>query len=465
MATVPPNWYPDPQDTAFLRYWNGTEWTDTRAPASAEATAEQPQPAVAQAGKVPLLGARAYAKRQSQVLAEALADNQRLRAQLDSTGGLEIIELQRLRNQLAAQITAEQAQLDDLRSQLIKTREEQVLQEVGIYEYRHPLSDAVGFRDALTHLQGEIKEMARRDGGAIQASTAWVVGDSASKGRKMIREYSTLMLRAYNAEADNLVRGLKPHKLPNAQQRLNKVAEILERLGETMQLQVAPKYHALRHQELELTADYLEILARQKDEEREQRDKLREENNVRRELAREREALERQQQHCVNDLTELEAAGNTDTARAGDLRAELEDLESRLTVVKTKEENIRAGCVYVISNIGAFGEGVIQIGVTRRHDPRDRIRELSSAAVPFKYDLHTMFFDYDAVGIEEEMHRLLADRRVNKVNKRREFFHTTPAEVRDHLQKLTGQLIVFNEIAEATEFRQSRAAERAADQE
>lgn len=457
MNTTPPNWYPDPQRAGFLRYWNGTDWTSDQAPAPAADATEQAQNSGQQAPKVPLFGTRAYAKRQSQELTDVTAENQRLRAHLASIEGLEIADLHRLRDQLAAQVTEQQASLDSLRTQVINTQEEQVLQEIGIYEYRHPLSDSVAYRDALKHLQGEIKALARRDGGAIEASTTWTVNGSATEGRKMIREYSMLMLRAYNAEADNLVRSLKPYKLHSALERLDKIAFTIERLGKTMQLRVAPYYHAFRRRELEMTADHLEMLARQKQYERDERDRLREERKAHEELARERAKLEQQQQHYRDALTALEVAHKMDTAGADDLRARLEALELAITTITNREANIRAGYVYVISNIGAFGEGVVQIGLTRRYDPADRIRELSNASVPFRYDVHALFFDDDAAGIEEELHRRLANRRVNQVNQRREFFYATPTEVREHLQTLTGQLLEFNELAEAVEYRQSRA--------
>ncbi|MEU4341489.1 DUF4041 domain-containing protein [Nocardia sp. NPDC023852] len=456
MSTVPPNWYPDPQDEGFLRYWNGMVWTGDRVPVPAS---NQNQHGVAQSARVPLFGARAHARKQSQDLAEALADNQRLREHLEQLGGLEVAELQHLRDQLAAQVTDQQVLLDSLRNEVIHTRDEQVLQEIGIYQYRHPLSDAVAYRDTLKQLQGLIKEVARRDGGAIEASTTWTVNGSVTEGRKMVREYSKLMLRAYNAEADNLVRALKPYKLPTALERLNKIASTIERLGKTMQIRVAPPYHELRCRELTMTADHLEVLARQKEYEREQRDRLREERRAHEELARERARLEKQQEQYRGDLAALEAAGK-DTSDVADLREKLEALERAIASVVNRADNIRAGYVYVISNIGAFGEGVVMIGLTRRFDPWDRIRELGNTSVPFKYDVHAMFFDDDAVGIEDEMHRRLADKRVNRVNNRREFFYATPAEVREHLQTLTGRLVQFDELAEAVEYRQSLAAAR-----
>src|SRR5262245_18784898 len=123
--------------------------------------------------------------------------------------------------------------------------------------------------------------------------------------------------------------------------------------------------------------------------------------------------------------------------------------------------NIRAGYVYVISNIGSFGENLLKIGMTRRLDPWDRIRELSDASVPFNFDIHALFFSKDAVGIEQAIHEKLSASRVNLVNRRREFFRTTPAEAKSHLALLAGELLQFQEIPEALEYRQCLALTQA----
>ncbi|MEV6772048.1 DUF4041 domain-containing protein [Nocardia sp. NPDC051030] len=465
MSTAPANWYPDPQNPGYLRYWNGNEWTGDSVPDPAAHIPAQPPPRVPPPAKVPIFGTRAYAKRQSQDLTEALAEIQRLRAALASFGGLEVAELQRYREQLAAQITAEQAHLDSVRTQVINTQEEQVLQEIGIYRYRHPLSDVVAYRARLDQLQGDIKSAAARDGGAIEASQSWQVNGSAAQGRKMIREYSKLMLRAYNAEADNLVRSLKPYKIDTALERLDRLATTIERLGETMKLRVTPWYHQLRRRELELTSDYLEKLARQKEAERDERDRLREERKAQQEIEREQQRLEKQHQQYASALAALEAAGNTDSARGRDLQDKLADLEQKRTALANRAGNLRVGHVYVVSNIGAFGENMVQIGMTRRLDPDDRISDLNNSSVPFKYDVHAMHFDLDAAGIEEELHRRLAHKRVNLVNSRREFFRVTPAEVREPMQELAGELLVFTEFPEAEDYRRSLEAARRTNQQ
>jgi hypothetical protein len=133
-------------------------------------------------------------------------------------------------------------------------------------------------------------------------------------------------------------------------------------------------------------------------------------------------------------------------------------VEKAIADVDYRVANARARYVYVISNVGAFGERMIKVGMTRRLEPRDRIRELSDASVPFNFDTHALFFANDAVGIEAEMHRRLADRRVNRVNLRREFFYATPGEARDLLAELAGELLEFEEFPEAVEFNQSRNA-------
>ena len=123
--------------------------------------------------------------------------------------------------------------------------------------------------------------------------------------------------------------------------------------------------------------------------------------------------------------------------------------------VDFRAANHRAGYVYVISNLGAFGEHMIKVGLTRRLEPLDRIRELGDASVPFGFDVHALFFANDAVGIEAEMHRRLADKRVNRVNVRREFFYATPNEALVHLRDLAGDVLTFEETPEAIEYRQS----------
>jgi hypothetical protein len=208
-------------------------------------------------------------------------------------------------------------------------------------------------------------------------------------------------------------------------------------------------------QELELTADFFLMEAEEKEEERAERERMREERKAQQEMERERAKLEKERQHYENALNALVANG--DEEGASRLREQLGEVQRAIEDVDYRAANVRAGYVYVVSNIGSFGEDVVKIGMTRRLDPEDRIHELSGASVPFNFDVHAMFFSKDAVGIETTMHQRLASKRVNQVNMRREFFKVTPLEAKAHLAELAGELLQFNDTPEATEFRESVA--------
>ena len=436
--------------------------------------------------QIPFFGARAKARK----LATELQD---LRTQTAALGTLSVAELQARRDALEREIAEQterlthertaavadlereaaehrdgllaterkaknergelEARLIELHGQIAVTEETAVLQEVGVYEYRHPLTDAVAYQAELKQLKDRIRTMCRKDGGAIHGTTDWTVNGSAAQGRKMVRETSKLMLRAYNADADVLVRGLKPYKLDSAIDRLTKTAATIAKLGTTMSIHITTDYHAVRIRELELTADFLAKREEKKERERAERERLKEEQRAQRELEAERKRLEKEQTHFQTAYEALVAKGDDEGALR--LKSQLEDVERAIEDVDYRVANVRAGYVYVISNLGAFGERIVKIGMTRRLDPQDRVRELGDASVPFRFDVHALHFSADAVGIETELHKRFNDRRVNRVNGRKEFFYATPHEVKEQLKDLAGEMLTFDENAEAIEYRQS----------
>ncbi|WP_255922499.1 DUF4041 domain-containing protein [Streptomyces humicola] len=262
-----------------------------------------------------------------------------------------------------------------------------------------------------------------------------------------------------NAEADYAGRSMRPHRLASLVDRLDKSRATVARLGATMQIRISDSYHRLRVRELELTADYLAKQEEEKERRRELRERQREEEKLQREVERERARLAKEQAHYRGALQRLRAAsegGAVDEAEVAQLEQQLAEHDAAMAAVDAREANIRAGYVYVISNIGAFGESIVKIGLTRRLEPMDRVNELGDASVPFRFDVHALIFSEDAVGLERTLHQEFDDRRVNRVNLRREFFYVRPAEVREALQRFAGQhLLQFREEAEAPEWRAS----------
>lgn len=336
---------------------------------------------------------------------------------------------------------------------LIELSDQQVLQDVGIYRYHHPLENAAAYRERLSALEGEVDTIIK-SGRAVLAADLFTWDGSLAKGRKMVGDLSKLMLRAYNAEADNCVRSLRSGNVVTARKRLESAVASIERLGAMMQMRINPDYHGLRIQELELTADFQMKVQEEREAAREERELLREQRRAEQELAAEKERLEKEKAHYVSALAALRGKG--DDAAADELEARLSDIEDAIEANDYRIANIRAGYVYVISNIGAFGPNVVKIGMTRRLEPLERVHELGDASVPFRYDVHVLHFSDDAITLENELHKAFADRRVNFVNERREFFFATPAEVRTILDQKAGGLLEFNEAPVADEYFQSK---------
>ncbi|WP_375341842.1 DUF4041 domain-containing protein [Luteolibacter soli] len=332
----------------------------------------------------------------------------------------------------------------------VATDDDAILQEVGIYRYHHPLEAAADHQGRLNALDAEIA-LAVKFGHAIEKSNLFTYDNSLAKGKKMSDDLGKLMLRAYNAEAESSVRSLRAGNVVTAKDRLERSREAIAKLGKMMEMRISEVFHGLRIREIELTADFLMKKQEEREAAKEERARLKEEMKVAAELAAERERLDKERNHILNALQTLQTQGSTDRA----LEEKLAMIDDAIASNDYRAANIRAGYVYIISNRGAFGADVVKIGLTRRLEPLTRVDELGDASVPFRFDVHCLFFSEDAVTLEAELHAHFASRRLNQANLRKEFFFATPAEVREVLRSKLGNLLEFNEHAEATDYHQS----------
>lgn len=191
------------------------------------------------------------------------------------------------------------------------------------------------------------------------------------------------------------------------------------------------------------------------------REQMRQEAEERKALEAERKKVVQEELKYNNEIEKLkEQLAEANDSELEKLNARILALQSQLADVVIKKEEIsnlangKAGNVYVISNLGSFGENIFKIGMTRRLNPQDRVNELGDASVPFKFDVHSFIFSDDAVSLENKLHSILNEKRVNKVNMRKEFFYTTV----DELEQLVTEIeptAEFNKTMLAEEFRQS----------
>jgi predicted nucleic acid-binding Zn-ribbon protein len=282
-----------------------------------------------------------------------------------------------------------------------------------------------------------------------------------------------LMVIALRAELQNILYDLKYEKLDQAVEKVKVVTrKYLQIAGEGNKSIVGTLTRFIGEIEylfidaVKIEYNYYVKKEQARQEQLALKQQMREEAEERKLLEQQRKKIEQEESKYQSEIEKAnEALSSTeDEAQIAALKSRILELQGQLSDVTIKKDEIsklqngKAGNVYVISNLGSFGENVFKIGMTRRMDPQDRVDELGSASVPFKFDVHSFIFSDDAVSLENKLHTILNDKRVNKVNMRKEFFYSTL----DELETLVNELdptAEFNKTMLAEEFRQSQSTD------
>jgi hypothetical protein len=299
---------------------------------------------------------------------------------------------------------------------------------------------------------------------AAVCHTQWEVNGSRVEGRKQINQTLKLMLRAFNGECDAAIVKVKYNNVKVMESRILKSLEVVNKLAEVQQCYIAPDYFNLKLQELYLVHEYQEKAYEEKEEQRRIREQMREEEIARREIERALQEAERDEARYAEALRKArEEVEKAVGEKQQKLYGQIEELQRKLNEAQVNRERAiaraqmtRSGHVYVISNIGSFGDDVFKIGMTRRLDPLDRVRELGDASVPFQFDVHAIIYSEDAPGLETKLHQIFHHRRVNLVNERKEFFRVTIEEIAEAVRRHDAS-IGITLAAEAVEYRKTLA--------
>jgi hypothetical protein len=246
-------------------------------------------------------------------------------------------------------------------------------------------------------------------------------------------------------------------------ERIHKGFEAINELGGVMKISIAPEFLKLKLAELRLEHEWEEKKKAIAEEQRLIREQMREEERAQREAEKAQEDAEAEETRFQKALDKARVElGKAKGAEHQRLTDKLLDLERQLTEAQAKSvrakslaQLTKAGYVYVLSNVGSFGEGVFKIGMTRRATPMDRVKELGDASVPFQFDVHAMVYCDDAPGTETAFHQQFAQRSVNLVNMRKEFFRVDLTEM-EQFAKQKGLSMSFTKLAEAREFRETQ---------
>jgi len=351
------------------------------------------------------------------------------------------------------------------------------LVEVGYYEPRYEFEDLPSYEAELQRIRDKQKAMLREDGTGNNKSkaSAYATQDltyngSSAKGRAAQKKTLKLILRAFNGESDSFIARVNYRNVDAMEKRIRSAFDAINAITQKYDFcELNPRYMELRLQELQLVYEWEEAKQREKEEQAKIRAQMREEEKAAREAekaqqqadkeeAKYQELLEKAQQEAVS-------AGEKDKAK---LNSKIEELQQRIAEIEEKKRAIsqamltKTGHVYIISNVGSFGENIYKIGMTRRLEPMDRVKELGDASVPFPFDVHAMIRTSDAPSLENALHRHFEMRRLNLENERKEFFRVSIDEIREELDQLKSDLGIDSELrltllADAKEYRMSEA--------
>lgn len=351
--------------------------------------------------------------------------------------------------------------ISNKKSEIVSLDDEILVQEFGLYEPYFDFANALDYKEELAKIRSKQKELIKNKT-AVSGATEWTVNGSASKGKKMVSDTQKLLLRAFNTECDELVAKVKYTNFDASLNKIYKSAEAISKLGTIMHISINSNYLDLKIKELRLAFEYQQKKQEEKEAQKAARAEMREAARLQKEIEAQRKKIEKEQTHYQTAYDHLlrqieQNPGNADLLKKKDeLENQLNDIDKAMKDIDYREANQRAGYVYVISNIGAFGPNVYKIGMTRRLDPQDRVDELGDASVPFNFDVHAMIFSDDAPALEAALHRAFEDRKLNMVNTRREFFNVTLDEIKEVVKKSFDKTVEFIDVPDAEQYRISQ---------
>lgn len=352
--------------------------------------------------------------------------------------------------------------INSKQSQIICMDEQIELQSFGLYTPKYDFASSELYKNRLSQIRDTQKALIK-NGQAVTGNTNWTVNGSNAQGKKMVKDMQKLLLRAFNSECDELIDKVKYNTFDTALKRMRSSCEAISKLGKIMGVEITTQYFNAKYEELCLSLEYKKKKQDEKEEQKEIRARMREEAKLQKEIEETRKKIAKEQTHYQNALSHLEQQIKTATdvdkeellKKKEQIINELSEIDKSMKDIDYRAANARAGYVYIISNVGSFGENVYKIGMTRRLEPMERVDELGDASVPFNFDVHAMIFSDDAPSLETALHKAFENRKVNMINTRREFFNVTLDEIEEVVRKNYDKTVEFTRLAPAEQYRES----------
>ncbi|USK32554.1 DUF4041 domain-containing protein [Bacillus sp. F19] len=348
-------------------------------------------------------------------------------------------------------------QIHYLEKKKIDFEDEVLLQSFGLYDNKFFLVNSQEYLRSLEMVRDKQKLMIR-ERRAVDYNILSIEEGRITPGRVESKQQMTLAIRSFINECDNVISRVTFNTVELAEKKIRTSFYDINKLNSYNSIYITEEFLHLKLEELFLVHEYAEKKHEEKEEQRRFNDLIREEKRVQKELEEELTKIKKEEQHLLNVISNISSQISKDEMLQ--YKKRLEEINIQKAHVDYRVKNTRAGYVYIISNLGCFGEDVYKIGMTRRLEPMDRIKELGAASVPFHFDVHAMIFSDDAPSLEAALHRTFAYKRVNKMNERKEFFRVTLEEIREIVHQNHNAHIEFTMLAQAKEYRETQMLEK-----
>ena len=348
-------------------------------------------------------------------------------------------------------------QIRMLKQNLNKLDDEALYQSFGFYDSKFNLESSEEYLEFLRLVRQKQKDLVKEKR-ATHHHSSWILNGSSKKGNANNNQNIKLAIRSFNNECDVIISKVKFNNVEVAEKKIRASFYNINSLNRYNSIEITEEYLHLKIEELLLVYEYAQKKQEEIEEQRRINEIIREERKAQKELEEELKKIKKEEQHLLNVISQRSSQISEDemlqySNRLNQIREQIENVDYRV-------KNTKAGYVYIISNIGCFGDNVYKIGMTRRLEPLDRVRELGGASVPFHFDVHAVIFSEDAPALEAALHRTFTHRRVNRINERKEFFKVTLAEIKKVVHEVHNGAIEFKMIAEAKEYRETQMLEK-----
>lgn len=416
---------------------------------------------------------------------QSQADMQALQAKYDELGAkareIGLMDLLAVQKQIdaeesrlantQAQVAATQIDLDAARSQLQVVQQQLLgaedavqLESFALYEPKYQFTNSIDYKNRLDDIREDQKRTARGLSAEVDAWDSYAVELTKAQWKKLRKDALKLALRSFNSESEYCVDNVKFSNMEKMEERIRRSFETCNKLLKAVDAWWKDIVLERKLQELHLAHEYQMKRQEEKEAARQAREDQREQEKLEKEIREARAKIEKERRHFTSALQKLQlrlGAASDQQERDGlqtridELSSQNNKLDEEERLLDYRERNARAGYVYVISNIGAFGEGVFKIGMTRRLEPMDRVDELGDASVPFRFDVHALVFSDNAPALEAKLHSRFAAGRLNKVNGRKEFFRADLNQIETVIRANYDAVVEVIHAAPAEQYRES----------